>query len=61
MELHLKKKERPISELIKEIKIPNERVETMDRSLNCHEQYSRRNCLLIHGMKENEKENTDNY
>ena len=31
----------------------------MDRSLDCHEQYSRRNCLLIHGVKENEKEHTD--
>ena len=27
----------------------------MDR----HEQYSRRNCLLIHGVKVNEKEDTD--
>ena len=31
----------------------------MDRSLDRHEQYSRRNCLLIHGMKENEKEDTE--
>ena len=31
----------------------------MDRSLDRHEQYSRRNCLLIHGVKENEKEDTD--
>ena len=31
----------------------------MDRSLDRHEQYSRRNCLLIHGVKENKKEDTD--
>ena len=31
----------------------------MDRSLDCHEEYSRRNCLLIHDVKENEKEDTD--
>ena len=31
----------------------------MDRSLDHHEQYSRRNYLLIHGLKENEKEDTD--
>ena len=31
----------------------------MDRSLDRHEQYSRRSCLLIHGVKENEKEDTD--
>ena len=31
----------------------------MDRSLDRHEQYFRRNCLLIHGMEENEKEDTD--
>ena len=28
----------------------------MDRSLDRHEQYSRRNYLLIHGVKENEKD-----
>ena len=42
-----------------EVKYLNEKVETVDRSLDCHEQYSRRNCLLIHGVKENEKEDTD--
>ena len=42
-----------------EVKYLNEKVETMDRSLDRHEQYSRRNCLLIHGVKENEKEDTD--
>ena len=31
----------------------------MDRNLDLHEQYSRRNCLLIHGVKESEKEDTN--
>ena len=31
----------------------------MNTGLDCHEQYSRRNCLLIHSVKENEKEDTD--
>ena len=31
----------------------------MDRSLDRHEQYCRRNCLLIHDVKENKKEDTD--
>ena len=31
----------------------------MERSLDHDEQCSRRNCLLIHGLKENEKEDTD--
>ena len=64
MEADRKEKEQQISELKIEVKSLNEKVETMDRSLDCHEQYSRRNCLLIHcllihGVKENEKEDTD--
>ena len=31
----------------------------MDRTLDCHGQYSRRNRVLIHGVKENKKEDTD--
>ena len=58
MEADRKEKERQISELKNEVKYLNEKVETMDRSLDHHEQYSRRNCLFIHGEKENEKEET---
>ena len=43
-----KEKERQISEQINETKTLNEKVEIMDWSLDCHEQYSRRNCFLIH-------------
>ena len=59
MEADRKEKGRQISDIKNEVKYLNEKVETMDRSLDRHEQYSRRNCLLIHGVKENEKEDTD--
>ena len=59
MEADRMEKERQILELKNEVKSLNEKVETMDRSLDRHEQYSRRNCLLIHGVKENEKGDTD--
>ena len=59
MEADRKEKERQISELKNEVKYFNEKVETMDSILDRHEQYSRKNCLLIHGVKENEKEDTD--
>ena len=57
-QIERRKKERK-KELKNEVKFLNEKVETMDKSLDCHEQYSRRNCLLIHGVKENKKEDTD--
>ena len=59
MEADKKEEEIQISELKNEVKSLNEKVETMDRSLDRHEQYSRKNCLLIHGVKENEKEDSD--
>ena len=42
-----------------EVKYLNEKIETIDRSLYCHEQYSRRNFLYIHNLKENEEKDTD--
>ena len=55
MEADRKEKGRQISDIKNEVKYLNEKVETMDRSLDRHEQYSRRNCLLIHGVKEKRK------
>ena len=46
-------------ELKNDIKTLNEKVETMDKSLDRHEEYSRRNCLLIQDMIKNDKEDTD--
>ncbi len=44
---------------IKEIKTANEKLK---RELDNAEQYSRRNCLLLHGVKETKKENmTDTF
>ena len=34
-------------------------VELMDKSLDIYKQNSKKNYLLIHGVKENEKENTE--
>ena len=59
MEADRKEKERQISELKSEVKTLNKKVETVDRSLDNHAQYSRGNCLHIHGVKENEREDTD--
>ena len=43
----------------KKVRNLNEKVETMDRSLNFQEQYSRRTCILLRGVKGYEKESTD--
>ena len=59
MKADRKEKERQILEPKIKVKYLNEKVETMDMCLDSHGQYSRRNCLLIHGVKENEKEDTD--
>ena len=59
MEADRKEKEQQISELKNEVKYLNEKIETIDRSLYCHEQYSRRNFLYIHSLKENEEKDTD--
>ena len=59
MEADRKEKERQISEPKNEAKYLNEKVETMYRSLDHPEQYSRKNCLLIHCVRENEKDDTD--
>ena len=37
----------------------NKRIEELESKIDCQEQYSRRNCILIHGIAENKEENTD--
>ena len=37
----------------------NERIEELENKIDRQEQYSRRNCILIHGIVENEEDNTD--
>ena len=37
----------------------NEKIEKLERIVDRQEKYSRRNCLLLHGIAEGERENTD--
>ena len=54
-----REKEREIAELKSAINSLNVRLDKDDRVLDLQEQYSRRNCLLIHGIDEENQENTD--
>ena len=54
-----KKKEQEIAELKSTINSLNVRLDKADRALDCQEQYSRRNCFLIHGIDEENQENAD--
>ena len=54
-----REKEREIAELKSIINSLNVRIDKADRVLDRQEQYSRRNCLLIHGIDEENQENTD--
>ena len=46
-------------DLVKENKVLVERVESLERQADQAEQYIRRNCLRVSGLKEEENENTD--
>ena len=35
-------------------------IDLLEKKFDDSEQYSRRNCLLVHGVEEKEQENTDN-
>ena len=37
----------------------SERMEEIENKIDLQEQYSRRNCILIHEIAENKEENTD--
>ena len=54
-----REKEREIAELKSTRKSLNVCLDKADRTLDRQEQYSRRNCLLIHGIVEENQENTD--
>ena len=55
-------KERNKDEIIEELKKENadlkEHPKDVEQNVDRQEQYSRRNCLLIHGIKEERNENT---
>ena len=50
-----------IEELRGEVSSLNEKLNGITEQVDRQEQYSRRNCLLIHGMTEGDQENTDGF
>ena len=52
-------KKKIISELQKNVNDMSATIESLKGCLDRQEQYSRRNCLLIHGLPESKNENTD--
>ena len=52
-------KEKIISELQKNVNDMSATIESLKGCLDRQEQYSRRNCFLIHGLPESKKEDTD--
>ena len=53
------KKEEMISGLQNEVSALNKKVATLEKQADDQEQYSRRNCLLLHGIDEDQDESTD--
>ena len=54
-----KKKEKEIVELQEDLTSLKEKFFQVDKTLDRQEQYSRRNCLLVHGLEEKNNEDTD--
>ena len=52
-------KEKTIKDLKEEVTYLRGKVDNITAEKDRQEQYSRRNCLLIHGIPENKNENTD--
>ena len=48
-----------IQELNGTVSKMDKRIEELENKIDRQEQYSRRNCILIHGITENKEENTD--
>ena len=55
-----KEKEKIINNLKGEVSYLSEELGKLEESIDAQQQYSRRNCLLLHGTEENKGENTDN-
>ena len=55
-----KEKGKIINGLPNEVSFLKERIDLLEKTSDDSEQYSRRNCLLVHGVEEQEQENTDN-
>ena len=55
-----KKKKKIINGLQNEVSSLKERIDLLEKKSGDSEQYSCRNCFLVHGVEEQEQENTDN-
>ena len=55
-----KKKKKTTNGSLNEDSSLKERIDSLEKKSDDSEQYSRRNCLLVHGVEEQEQENTDN-
>lgn len=58
-EVERKQDKEKIEELNGKVEEMGKRIEDLERVSDRQEQYSRRNCLLVHGIEENNNENTD--
>ena len=55
-----KENEKIINRLQSEVSSLKERIDLLEKKSDDSEQYSCRNCLLVHGVEEQEQENTNN-
>ena len=55
-----KEKDKIIEDLNNDKILMEKKIENLEKAVDKQEQYSRRNCILIHGIVEKENENTDN-
>ena len=54
-----KLKEQIIKNLEENVSVMNKKVENLEKEIDKHEQYSRRNCLLVYRIVETDDEVTD--
>ena len=55
-----KERKRPnIKNLQENVSVINKKVKNLEKEIDQHEQYSRQNCLLVHGIVETDDEVTD--
>ena len=54
-----KKKEQIMKKLDENMLVMNKKVQNLEIEIDKHEHYSRRNCLLVHGIVETDDEDTD--
>ena len=59
LEKDKKEKEIKIKKLEEKVSLMSNKIETLEKSFDSQEQYSCRNCLLVHGIDEKEGEQTD--